>query len=91
MANGFSTVPKYGSKMIIKLKIYGLIFLLFLCISSCRNEGAYEKRTVFRYNESAGITSLDPAFAKDQANIWACNQLYNGLVQLDNHLRIQAC
>lgn len=37
---------------------------------------------IFRYNESAGIASLDPAFAKDQSIIWPCRQLYNGLVQL---------
>ncbi|MBO4282201.1 MAG: ABC transporter substrate-binding protein [Bacteroidales bacterium] len=58
---------------------------------SCRHAETEEKRTVFRYNESAGITSLDPAFAKDQANIWACNQLFNGLVQLDSQLRVQPC
>jgi oligopeptide transport system substrate-binding protein len=47
-------------------------------------------RTVFRYNESSGITSLDPAFARNQANIWAVNQLFNGLVQLDDNLKVQA-
>ncbi len=50
-----------------------------------------DNRSVFRYNESAGITTLDPAFAKDQAHIWACNQLYNGLVQFDDSLYIQPC
>lgn len=37
---------------------------------------------IFRYNESAGIATLDPAFAKDQSIIWPCRQLYNGLVEL---------
>ncbi|PLW94141.1 MAG: ABC transporter substrate-binding protein [Marinilabiliales bacterium] len=46
---------------------------------------------LFRYNESAGIRSLDPAFAKDQANIWGVNQIYNGLVQLDDSLKVQPC
>ena len=46
-------------------------------------------KTVFKYNESAGISSLDPAFARDQANIWADNQLYNGLVELDNKLYVK--
>lgn len=50
-----------------------------------------EGKTVFRYNETAGISSLDPAFAKDQALIWACNQLYNGLVQLDEKMNIIPC
>lgn len=44
---------------------------------------------VFRYNEHANITTLDPAFAKDQRNIWAANQLFTGLVQLDDSLNIK--
>lgn len=50
-----------------------------------------DDRTVFRYNESAGITTLDPAFARDQATIWACNQLYNGLVQVGDNLSVLPC
>lgn len=34
---------------------------------------------------------MDPAFASNQANIWACNHLFNGLVQLDNKLIPQPC
>jgi len=71
-----------------------LISFFFLCISffsACSHKNEKEHRSVFRYNESAGITSLDPAFAKDQANIWACNQLFNGLVQLDSQLIIRPC
>lgn len=49
------------------------------------------QKTVFRYNESAGITSLDPAFARNQANIWAVNQLFCGLVQLDDSLKVKPC
>lgn len=48
-------------------------------------------KTVFRYNEAANITSLDPAYARDQANIWATHQIYNGLVQLGGHLEIEPC
>ncbi|MDR0603131.1 MAG: ABC transporter substrate-binding protein [Bacteroidales bacterium] len=66
---------------------YCLLFILFSC-SPDRNK---ETRTVFRYNEAAGITSLDPAFAKDQANIWGCNQIFNSLVQLDSQLNIIPC
>ena len=69
-----------------------LILILILLLTACKS-GKFDNdgRTVFRYNESAGITSLDPAFAKDQANIWADNQLFNGLVQLDDHLKINPC
>lgn len=68
------------------------LFFLFLLLTACKS-GRFENdgRTVFRYNESAGITSLDPAFARDQANIWAVNQLFNGLVQLDDNLKVKPC
>lgn len=69
-----------------------IFLLLIILIASC-NSAKFENdgRTVFRYNESAGITSLDPAFARDQANIWATNQLFNGLVQLDEKLKVKPC
>lgn len=66
-------------------------FCLLILISCNRNDFQNEGKTVFRYNESSGITSLDPAFARDQANIWVCNQLFNGLVQLDENLHVQPC
>ena len=43
---------------------------------------------IFHYNESGGIQTLDPAYSSGQAVIWACNQLYNGLVELDDSMRI---
>ena len=54
-------------------------YLLFVfIIVSCQNEEFnFGNSQVFRYNEHSNITSLDPAFAKDQPNIWAVNQLYN--------------
>ena len=70
------------------------LFVLVILISflSCgRDKKQNEIRTSFRYNESAGITSLDPAFARNQANIWGCNQVFNGLVQLNDNLEVEAC
>ncbi len=67
--------------------IISLSFVLVL--NSCYKESKIDKNKVFRYNESANITTLDPAFAKDQAIIWACNQIYNGLVELDSNLNIK--
>ncbi|MCG8411875.1 MAG: ABC transporter substrate-binding protein [Bacteroidales bacterium] len=46
---------------------------------------------IFRYNESKGISTLDPAFAKNQVLIWPANQLYNGLVQMDSELQVRPC
>jgi peptide/nickel transport system substrate-binding protein len=50
-----------------------------------------EDKMVFRYNESANITTLDPAYARDQAIIWATNQVFNGLVQLDSNANFVPC
>ena len=58
-------------------------------LSCGERKTAYSDTQVFRYNEHSNITSLDPAFAKDQRNIWAVNQLFNGLVQLDDSLQVQ--
>lgn len=66
------------------------IFVLCLVFFSCQKRTSqFNDTQVFRYNEHSNITSLDPAFAKDQRNIWAVNQLFNGLVQLDDSLHIQ--
>ena len=68
-----------------KLIYIALSITLLSCAKHLKNEGI----KIFKYNESAGITSLDPAFAKDQANIWAVNQIFNGLVQFDSALTIK--
>lgn len=65
-----------------------VIICVALFFSSCDTGNTSEKK-FFRYNQSSGISSLDPAFSKDQATIWACNQLYNSLVQLDDNLNTQ--
>ncbi|MEJ7666081.1 MAG: ABC transporter substrate-binding protein [Hymenobacter sp.] len=46
-----------------------------------------DERRVFRYNQPEALTSLDPAFARNQANGWATAQLYNGLLALDSTLQ----
>jgi len=68
------------------------IFIVYtlLIISACTTkEKQFSEEQVFRYNEHSNITSLDPAFARDQRNIWAVHQLFNGLVQLDDSLHVQ--
>ena len=69
-----------------------IILVFFLFIFSCsHNSEKEETRTVFRYNESHGITSLDPAYARNQVLIWPVNQLFCGLVQLGDSLSIKPC
>ncbi len=65
------------------------IFLSLGFFVACKQMPKRDDTAVFRYNESAGISSLDPAFARSQSNIWAVNQIFGGLVQMDNQLRIQ--
>ena len=64
--------------------------LLFLSVFSCSTsqnekqeqaEISQKQMKVFRYNQSGGITSLDPAYARSQANVRAIMQLYNTLFE----------
>ncbi len=68
-------------------------FLLFsILLTNCSSTGkSPEHLTVFRYNESKGIATLDPAFARNQTLIWPVNQLFNGLVQMDDSLNVIPC
>lgn len=75
----------YCQAVIIRYCIAGLCSLL---LGSC---GGPEKQrlSVFRYNSTNTIASLDPAFAKSQEVIWAVKQLYNTLVEPDSNLVIR--
>ena len=64
-------------------------FIVSFFFNSCAEQYNNDDLAIFKYNESAGIATLDPVFAKDQATIWATNQLFNGLVQLDNDLNVK--
>jgi oligopeptide transport system substrate-binding protein len=75
----------------MRSKVRLVLFSIGLLAASCTSQDSPQRGTVFRYNESKGITSLDPAFARSMGNIWAVNQLFNGLVQLDDSLRVQPC
>lgn len=44
---------------------------------------------VFRYNQSEGIATLDPAYARNEAIQWAVHQLYNTLVETDTALNLR--
>lgn len=64
----------------------------FVCFISCKQHKNNERElSVFRYNESKGINTLDPAFAKNQTVIWPVNQIFNGLVQLNDSLQVIPC
>lgn len=68
-------------------KYFPLYCALSLCLVSCAGKNRSDKK-VFHYNEQTGISSLDPAFAKNQSIMWPVHQLYNTLVEVDGHLQI---
>ncbi len=69
----------------------GLPFAFCLLLFSCGAPPENTEKKFFRYNESGDITSLDPASAKRTENIWAVNQMFNGLVQLNDNLDVVPC
>lgn len=74
-------------KMFARLKYLTFFSLACLFITSCYS-GEREEKMIFHYNESTGIASIDPAFAKNQSVMWAIHQLYNTLVEVDSQLNI---
>ena len=63
------------------------ICLIALSQFSCTNVTVSSKKA-FTYNESTGIATLDPAFAKNQSIMWPVHQIYNTLVEIDTGLNI---
>jgi peptide/nickel transport system substrate-binding protein len=62
--------------------------LLLMCLWSCKQDSKFAGLKVFNYNQASGVSSIDPAFAGLQSNIWVVNQLYNGLLETDSNLNI---
>lgn len=68
---------------------WALLLIIFLFLASCgKHEDPNEGLSIFKYNESAGILTLDPIYAKDLPHIWACNQLYSSLVAFDENMEV---
>jgi len=70
-------------------RCFGVLLVLSVFLGCQKTTGKFKDADVFRYNEHKNINSLDPAFAKDLADIWGVNQLFNGLVQMDSALHVQ--
>jgi len=62
------------------------LFLLLGVCGGCGPGGERTGKKVFAYNESDGIATLDPAFAKNRSIMWAIHQLYSTLVETDSSL-----
>ena len=70
-------------------KLICFLCALVLTFFSCRNNNVSSHKTIFNINLDEGLTSLDPAFCRNQNTIWMDNQLYNGLVQIDDSMKVQ--
>jgi peptide/nickel transport system substrate-binding protein len=77
----------FRSSLSCLVKKSGAFLLLLSAISCCTSHHHPEKK-IFYYNESSGLASLDPAFAKNKQVMWAVHQLYNTLVEIDSNLQI---
>ena len=60
--------------------------LLLVLLGGCGSSSERSGKKVFSYNESDGIASLDPAFAKNRSIMWGIHQLYSTLVETDSAL-----
>ncbi len=68
---------------------YPLSIIVFsIVFFSCTSHSHPDKK-IFRYNESSGIATLDPAFAKNQSVMWAIHQLYNTLIEVDENMQLK--
>lgn len=59
-----------------------------LLVSCGKPQDPEDGLAIFKYNESAGILTLDPIYAKDLPHIWACNQVFNSLVAFDDQMNL---
>ena len=75
----------------MKVECSLFLLLIYSCVAmistGCSTEEVADVN-VFHYNQHNNITSLDPAFAKSQNNIWAVNHIYSTLVDLDENLSV---
>ena len=66
-------------------------FFMVIIIGCNDHQTDTSNLSIFHYNEVNNITSLDPAFARNQSNIWAVNQVFSTLIQLDDSLKVRPC
>ncbi|MFB6458042.1 ABC transporter substrate-binding protein [Chitinophaga sp. Hz27] len=75
----------YCQAFIVRILFIALLVGMMTGCGPQANNG----KQVFRYNQVEGITSLDPAFARNQSVIWAVRQVYNTLVEPDDQLQMR--
>ena len=76
--------PNPASCILYTASCIFLSVFLFSCASH-----QHPDKKIFRYNESSGLASLDPAFAKNKQVMWAVHQLYNTLIEIDSNMQMK--
>ncbi|MGF1923594.1 MAG: ABC transporter substrate-binding protein [Bacteroidia bacterium] len=71
------------------INIFSICFVI--AFSACKGNSDQNNKKVFNINLDQNVTSLDPAFARNQNAIWMINQIFNGLVQTDSALNTVPC
>jgi len=64
--------------------------LSLVLLAACSSPNS-SRQGVLLYNEHSGITSLDPVYARNLANIWAVQWVYEGLTKLNSENNIEPC
>lgn len=64
-----------------------MVLLVLAGVYGC-NGRMQKDSEVFYYNQPEGISTLDPAFAKNQPIMWATHQLFNSLMEVGPNLKI---
>ena len=79
------------SKSLFDIQNNMICFVIVSFLMACNSGSKKEDQKVFTLNLDQGLTSLDPAFARNQNVLWMTNQIFNGLVQIDDSLNIKPC
>jgi peptide/nickel transport system substrate-binding protein len=69
--------------MMRRLLLFAVALLFF---ASCGSKDENGGKKVFRYNQTGGLNSLDPAQARNRASVWVTSQIFNGLLELDENM-----
>ncbi|HTF02867.1 MAG TPA: ABC transporter substrate-binding protein, partial [Bacteroidia bacterium] len=75
----------------IQITLFVLTVILAGVASCGPGNDEHDNRQVFRFNELGDVTSLDPVMSGSFENNWAANQIYNGLLEMDDKLNVQDC
>jgi oligopeptide transport system substrate-binding protein len=80
-------LKKYSAPVIKYYSFFIIHFSLLIFAVSCTSH-QHPDKNIFHYNESSGLASLDPAFAKNKQVMWAVHQLYNTLIEIDSNMQM---